>query len=104
MKPPAQKPWCWKWWERHLAQPVPSLGRIASELAAVYALHFAASFVLARFSLLESILSPGPGGRFVLMVALGFFALRMFVLLFAPGWFLARLWIFLTRERPEQRW
>jgi len=104
MKPPAQKPWWSKWWERRLAQPAPTLGRIVIELAAVYALHFSASFVLAWFSLLELILSPGPSGRFALMIALGFFALRMFVLLFAPGWFLARLWILLTRERPEQRW
>lgn len=100
MKTHGPKPW-WHWaWKRRLARPAPTVGRIALELAAMYALHFAASLVFVRLPALEAILSPGLGGRLALIAALGFFALRLFVLLFAPGWFLARLWIILTRERP----
>lgn len=104
MRTPARKPWRQKWWESRLVRPAPTLRRITLELAAVYVLHFFASFALARFSVPESILSAGPGGRLALLGMPGFFALRLFVLLFAPGWFLARIWILLTRRRTEQRW
>ncbi len=91
------------WWERRRSRAAPRLGRIVLELAAVYTLHFLAGQVLVRIALLEQVLSPGPGGRLALAVALGFFALRLFVLLVAPGWFLARIWLLLTREPPEHR-
>jgi hypothetical protein len=82
-----------------MKRPPPTFRRILAEAVVLMLLHEVAIRLLARWRLMEHLLSPGSQSRWAINATVMFLLLRMFLLVLAPGWVLARLWLRATRNR-----
>jgi len=73
---------------------------MALEFAILLGVYFAVLHAMAKWRVMEQILSPNPGrGRLFLSLAFFFLLLRFFVILVAPGLLLARVYFRLSDKK-----
>jgi hypothetical protein len=75
----------------------PTRRHILSERLVLVLLHAAAIRLMARYRLMEHLLSPGSQSQAAVGATLVVLMLRMLLFGLAPGWMLSRLWLRATR-------